>query len=70
MPSRSSAQAVRCNSVVTGYDPLFVDARTLTIVLLAAGIPLCLFRMWLIWWRGQCSGCRRTRSACVCRMRR
>jgi hypothetical protein len=40
-----------------------------TVVLLAAGIPLSLFRLWLIWWRGECRACGRTRSACDCPLR-
>jgi hypothetical protein len=37
-----------------------------TVVLVAAGIPLSLLRLWLIWWRGTCSGCHAKRSACTC----
>jgi hypothetical protein len=40
--------------------------QTFTVVVLAAGLPLCLFRLWLIWWRGTCSDCLHVRSACTC----
>jgi len=36
------------------------------LVLLAGGIPVCLARLWLIWWRSKCVECGLEHSACVC----
>jgi hypothetical protein len=40
--------------------------QIVTIALLALGIPFSLFRLWLIWWRGECRECGKARSACDC----
>jgi hypothetical protein len=36
------------------------------IALTAVGIPLCLFRLWWIWWQSTCRGCGLEHRACVC----
>jgi len=40
--------------------------QTIAIVLVSAGIPACLVRLWFIWWRSTCGGCGLEHSACVC----
>jgi len=37
-----------------------------TIAFLGVGIPACLARLWLIWWRSACRGCGFEHSVCVC----
>jgi len=37
-----------------------------TLSLLAVGTPMCLFRLWWIWWQSVCVGCGLQRSACDC----
>jgi hypothetical protein len=45
------------------------EQQRVTIVLVSAGVPLGLARLWLIWWRGECRACGRTRSSCSCPIR-
>jgi hypothetical protein len=36
------------------------------IPLLSVGVPACLFRLWLIWWRSACEGCGLEHRTCEC----
>ncbi len=38
----------------------------LTLTMLAVGTPLCLVRVWWIWWQNDCGGCGLQRSSCSC----
>jgi hypothetical protein len=36
------------------------------VLLVAAGIPACLLRLWWMWWQSTCIACGLAHSACVC----
>jgi hypothetical protein len=38
----------------------------LAVLMVAAGIPACLARLWWIWWQSCCDGCGHRRKVCVC----
>jgi hypothetical protein len=38
----------------------------LAAALLAAGIPVCLGRLWWIWWQSMCGGCGEQHKVCAC----
>jgi len=34
--------------------------------MVAVGAPLCLVRLWWIWWQSMCSGCGLQHRVCTC----
>jgi hypothetical protein len=43
-----------------------VPTAEAVIAVVATGVPVCLVRLWLIWWRSDCYSCGLERNACVC----
>jgi hypothetical protein len=44
-----------------------VDVQSILVVVAAAiGIPASLFRLWWIWWQGDCHACGLRHNACTC----
>jgi hypothetical protein len=48
------------------YTQLLMVHPAIAFSMLAVGAPLCLVRMWWIWWQSMCGGCGLQRNACDC----
>ena len=64
--ARSSTVAFSRVKAETRWVDLPVVHSAVAFAMLAVGAPLCLVRLWWMWWQSVCGGCGLQHSACTC----